>query len=495
MSESPSGTATQDRTVLHGLGERLLKLVTEEATNEQWAEWLRTPLEHAFARGDQDLAQCLLKAGVDGGAGWKGLEDRTLLQAAAEGGNKELVATVLERGGLEELDAVSGEGEMTALHRASEGGHTAVAKVLMVEGANVGLLDARLRGVLHYAAEQGSLDLVEYLMIARVDLNVKDVEGDTPLHLAAACGNTNVISTLLRRGASIEAANDIGQHALHLAVENGHFAAVEELLRADADPSARYGDDNSNSPLRLGVTNTAMTRALLEHGADVDSTDDVGFTALHYAASDGGRATIESILEAGADLEARSSGITLGEDYGFIGLTPLHVAAYHDSFEAMDLLLQSGATINAKDDEGLTPLHVVCKTAEFPDSVKSADFLLRRGANEMVFDDGWNLPIDLVENSDANSTGEKLRRLLINAPADRAWRRRGNLVMCRSRLVKIKDEQVAERSDKILRHGNGTRIDAAAASCDLNGDSSSVVLQQVVKMHADVIFRKIIFFL
>ncbi|CAM9796486.1 unnamed protein product [Ectocarpus fasciculatus] len=86
----------EDRAALSGLETRLFQLVSEKATSAQWAEWLRAPLEHAVAEGDKDLALTLLKAGANGGAGWKGCDDRTLLQAAAEGGNAEVVRTLLD---------------------------------------------------------------------------------------------------------------------------------------------------------------------------------------------------------------------------------------------------------------------------------------------------------------------------------------------------------------------------------------------------------------
>ncbi|CAM9898886.1 unnamed protein product, partial [Ectocarpus sp. 8 AP-2014] len=81
----------EDRTALGGLETRLFQLVSKNATSAQWEEWLRAPLEHAVAEGDKDLALALLKAGANGGAGWKGCDDRTLLQAAAEGGDEEVV--------------------------------------------------------------------------------------------------------------------------------------------------------------------------------------------------------------------------------------------------------------------------------------------------------------------------------------------------------------------------------------------------------------------
>lgn len=93
---------------LEGLEVELFKLVSTAATPEQWAEWLRAlfklmppvprrsnggewlrvPLEHAAARGSLDLVNRLLQAGVNGSAGWRGSHGRTLLDAAAVGGER-----------------------------------------------------------------------------------------------------------------------------------------------------------------------------------------------------------------------------------------------------------------------------------------------------------------------------------------------------------------------------------------------------------------------
>lgn len=60
---------TQRLWCLQGLEGELLKIVFYGATPEQWAEWLRVPLEHAVARGNLGLVDQLLGAGANGGAG------------------------------------------------------------------------------------------------------------------------------------------------------------------------------------------------------------------------------------------------------------------------------------------------------------------------------------------------------------------------------------------------------------------------------------------
>ncbi|CAM9617722.1 unnamed protein product [Scytosiphon promiscuus] len=496
MGEPSNVVATQDRTTLHGLGEQVLKLVSEGATSQQWAEWLRVPLEHAVAGGDKELTLRLLKAGANGGAGWKGCDDRTLLQAAAEGGNQEIVSALIEKGGSAELNAVSGMKRKTALHRASEGNHPAAARVLMIEGASVGLLDSRQRNAMHYAAEGGNLQLFQDLMIAGVQLNAKDVVGDTPLHLAAANGHGKVVSTLLRRGSKTEVANCQGQHALHVAVNRGDITIVEQLLKAGADPNVRYGQDTISSPLRLGRRDAAITRTLVKHGADLKSADDLGCTALHWAASSGTPAVIDALVQAGADLEARCSSVIIRNAYDFNGLTPLHVAAFWHNLECMASLLHNGSSIHYVDEDGLTPLHVMCKSPLDANSIKAADFLLRRGADETAADKEGRLAVDLVEDSSGvDTTGEDLKRLLANAPMDRVWRRRGMLVMCRSRFTAEERGGREGKANKTLRHKEGTKIDAAAAAAgDATGDNS-LVLTRVVRMDADAIFRKIVLFL
>ncbi|CAN0518337.1 unnamed protein product, partial [Ectocarpus sp. 12 AP-2014] len=426
----------EDRTALGGLETRLFQLMSKNATSAQWAEWLRAPLEHAAAEGDKDLALTLLKAGANGGAGWKGCDDRTLLQAAAEGGDEEVVCMLLDIEGMEEVDAVSGEKGMTALHLAVAGGHTNAALELMLAGADVDLVDAQGFTALHYAIDEGYLQLARELVIAGADLEAKDSDGDTPLHLAAGDGNDTFIRTLVRRGVCVSVPNNKGEHPLHVAVEREHVAVTEALLKAGAAPNSRYGETNKFSPLYLARSNAGMTKLLLGFGADVKSVDYLGYTALHWATFDGIPEVVHALVEVGADVEARCSTVLRGS-------TPLHVAANSGNLDTMLALLQKGVNANAPNDDGQDPLHLVCKFPS-PSSAAVADLLLRWGADETATDNDGNTPADFIQSSD-ESNG-RLQRLLANAPADRAWRRRGMVVMLRAQGVEAANAAPTDRA-------------------------------------------------
>lgn len=78
-----------NRASLQPLVGEILRPVARGATPDQWAEWLRVPLEHAAADANLDLFNALIGAGANGRAGWRGCHGRTLFDAAAAGGSAE----------------------------------------------------------------------------------------------------------------------------------------------------------------------------------------------------------------------------------------------------------------------------------------------------------------------------------------------------------------------------------------------------------------------
>ncbi len=97
-------------------------------------------------------------------------------------------------------------------------------------------------------------------------------------------------------------------------------------------------------PLHLAAMfcEEATARSLVEHGANVNATDLLGLTPLHYATC---ASVAELLIKKGARVDASNAQ----------GLTPLHLAS--DRGVAL-ALVRAGAAVNGRDRCGNTPLHL-----------------------------------------------------------------------------------------------------------------------------------------
>ncbi|HEY7790518.1 MAG TPA: ankyrin repeat domain-containing protein [Vicinamibacterales bacterium] len=112
----------------------------------------------------------------------------------------------------------------------------------------------------------------------------------------------------------------------------------------------------------------ATVESLLGQGANVNATDGDGATALHYAAWRGDAALAETLLAHGANVHATT---TLG------GYTALDLAAQVGSGPIVALLIRHGANPNAATKTGTTPLMLAAGAGD----VAGVEALLTAGAD------------------------------------------------------------------------------------------------------------------
>ena len=217
-----------------------------------------TPLHGASDEGHAAVVEALLAAaGAPSGDGTHGVghqneDGETALQLASKRGHVGIVRSlVAATSGARAVNKCDRHGAC-ALLLAAAGGHDEVVSTLLgVDALKIDTRDKFGCTALTVAAATGRTALVEALLAAKADPNRGDNARETPLMVAALHGMQEVVDVLLgTRGVDVNAANEFGETALMLAVGE-HLAPI--------------------------------AKALIGHGAALDTPDDVGRTALMRA--------------------------------------------------------------------------------------------------------------------------------------------------------------------------------------------------------------------
>ena len=192
---------------------------------------------------------------------------------------------------------------------------------------------------------------------------------------------------------AVRLTNDVGTTPLHLACTNRSAPMVDRLLSAGADANASLmsGETVLMTCARTGDAH-AVT-ALLARGADVNAREhEHRQTALMWAAAERHPDVVRQLIEAHADIRARSliyPQTVVGEqtqragreelNYTVLrgGATPLLFAARAGDDESSRLLLKAGADPNDSQPDGVSAL----VSAAHSGNGRVAALLLEHGAD------------------------------------------------------------------------------------------------------------------
>lgn len=88
-------------------------------------------------------------------------------------------------------------------------------------------------------------------------------------------------------------------------------------------------------------------------------------------------------------------GLLRAQEYGD---TPLHAAAHHDDLTRVRSLVEAGAAVDARSNNGSTPLMLAAALSTTPEIVQ---LLLDKGANALLKNEAGERAIDLAKKNEA----------------------------------------------------------------------------------------------
>uniref|UniRef100_A0A7R9VLG3 Uncharacterized protein n=1 Tax=Pseudictyota dubia TaxID=2749911 RepID=A0A7R9VLG3_9STRA len=172
---------------------------------------------------------------------------------------------------------------------------------------------------------------------------------------ASSRGDTKCIKQLMEQGVSVNVPDKAGFSAFKYACGGGHLDAVRLMVQ-----SADLNDADGRTTALIAATRNGhapVVRFLLEEGADVESRDDGGNTALLIACAGGYVDCARALL-----LEEKKGGRRGGgadpNAANAVGNAGLHLCARDGREEIASLLLDRGAEAGAKNASGMTPMEI-----------------------------------------------------------------------------------------------------------------------------------------
>lgn len=324
--------------------------------------------------------------------------------------------------------------------------HTAyeVIHELVSSGADVSSVDNNGATPLHYAASICSAEQLSYLIRDGAPVNIEDNFGVTPIQYAIDNRCRDVLIVLLATNAefSSKQEHDICQLIKQNHPDNEFLSTVlvwrKQAKNRESNPQGsliravyekmQYSelyfhllapvislnecvDDYGNHMIHIASRNGDLNLVdkLVSFGADINSEDDNGRTALHHAVirstvslpvalsflfreqkNDDEKIAIEMVrklIEKGADVRARDKE----------GISPLHIAVGRGFLQVSSILLNAGAYSNERMHDGTTPLHIVARSGSNVTIIKR---LLEAGADPKLKTKNGDNVIDYIYSNE-----------------------------------------------------------------------------------------------
>lgn len=319
--------------------------------------------EVEISGADKEIVKLLLQNGSDLSLQTKQTME-TCLHFLAKTGNNNILTEMLQHMSptdtQRELNRQSSIG-WTPLLIACNEGHMDLVNNMLANHARVDVFDIEGRSALHLAAEHGFIEVCDALLTNKAFINSKSRVGRTALHYAAMNGFVDLVRFLVRdHNAVIDILTLRKQTPLHLASQNGQLEVCKLLLELGASIDAT--DDLGQKPIHAAAQNNysdVVKLFLQQHPSLVNATSKDGNTCAHIAAMQGSVKVIEELMKFDRQgvINARNK---------ITDATPLQLACEGGHVRVVKALVRAGASTTDENKSGFTAVHLAAKHGHNP---------------------------------------------------------------------------------------------------------------------------------
>lgn len=312
---------------------------------------------------DREIVKMLLENGADVSLTTK-QGNETCFHYCAVAGNNDVLQEMLSHMNATEIQkALNRQSSVgwTPLLIACNRGHMELVNTLLANHARVDVFDTEGRSALHLAAEHGYLQVCDALLTNKAFINSKSRVGRTALHLAAMNGYSHLVKFLIRdHAAVIDILTLRKQTPLHLAAASGQIEVCKLLLELGANIDAT--DDIGQKPIHVAAQNNFSEVAKLflqQHPSLVMATSKDGNTCAHIAAMQGSVKVVEELMK--FDRQGVISARNRLTDS-----TALQLAAEGGHADVVKALVRAGASCTDENKSGMTAVHLAAQNGHGP---------------------------------------------------------------------------------------------------------------------------------
>ena len=281
---------------------------------------------------------------------------------------------------------------MNCLHFAASRAHLNLCKALMKKHNFKGdTADNYGWTALHRSAQNGNYDVVKFFADNGTDIFLKMEEGNDCLHIAALNGHLKLCEKLVAEHKfDVNMVDNLGWTALHHSARNGSYELIEFFIKMGADIHLKTNDGQNCFHIAARFEHLNLCKTLIDiHNFDVDMTNSMGWTVLHFSAQSGSHDLIDFFVKKGVNvlLETRAgnNSLHIAASNGHLSLcetlitkykldvkmtdndgwTALSFAAENGSYELIEFFVEKKIDIYQKTNDGKNCLHIAASKGHF----------------------------------------------------------------------------------------------------------------------------------